>query len=599
MRLVPHARERRRSTGTIGPNLDDAFASDKEQGFSLADDGRRRARPDRLPRGPDAGEPRRGPDADDVSVYVAKCAANPTCGVTAATRQHRPRRPPAPTTTSAGGSPTALGKQVFASAGCGGCHTLKDAGSTGNVGPNLDQLKPSEATVAHQVEIGGGPMPAFKGQLSPAQIQAVAELRQRRSPGKYRASGAPQTPALACRGACRARGRAGSPRRSRRRRARSSRSSHRSCAPSSTPVWVESSARSCGWRRQELGEQGTADAAPLPATGARAARRPRSAAGRATARAAQRQRPRDVLGPPLVVRAGVAVPEPGELRAALAPRGRRSRRGRHGVASRFARPVVRQRARAERGAVDLAQLGRAAAADRPARRSARGTSSIEIDDDVGDGTREPLARLLDDAALQPVRPPRRMASRRSARPAGTCAARPRSPGSGRRRRSRRSRRARRRASRRDSPRGALLRRPVPRPRPRSSGERRVERRADDQDAVWPAAERARISARSSGPPTVSFATTRMRRSPAGARRRAPAAPAPRRSRRRKTSQTAPPPVSTTNTASPSHESITEPITISAEVADRQQDEPERVAFAPERVPHGARGGRPSRRRRST
>jgi mono/diheme cytochrome c family protein len=61
-----------------------------------------------------------------------------------------------------------------ASAGCGGCHTLKDAGSTGNVGPNLDQLKPSAATVSHQVEVGGGPMPAFKGTLSSAQIAAVA-----------------------------------------------------------------------------------------------------------------------------------------------------------------------------------------------------------------------------------------------------------------------------------------------------------------------------------------------------------------------------------------------------------------------------------------
>jgi len=114
-----------------------------------------------------------GSDADDVAVYVALCAANPTCGVKAATSTPPPTTT-SPTTTSGGGSPTAVGKQVFASAGCGGCHTLKDAGSTGNVGPNLDQLKPSAAKVAHQVEVGGGPMPAFKGQLTPAQIQAVA-----------------------------------------------------------------------------------------------------------------------------------------------------------------------------------------------------------------------------------------------------------------------------------------------------------------------------------------------------------------------------------------------------------------------------------------
>src|SRR5207244_3662712 len=51
------------------------------------------------------------------------------------------------TTPSAQGDPVA-GKQVFQSQPCGGCHTLKDAGTTGNVGPNLDQLKPPYARVA-------------------------------------------------------------------------------------------------------------------------------------------------------------------------------------------------------------------------------------------------------------------------------------------------------------------------------------------------------------------------------------------------------------------------------------------------------------------
>jgi cytochrome c6 len=73
----------------------------------------------------------------------------------------------------AGGNATA-GKAVFASAGCGGCHTLKDAGSNGSVGPNLDQLKPPFARVKLQVENGGGPMPAFKNTLSPKQIDDVS-----------------------------------------------------------------------------------------------------------------------------------------------------------------------------------------------------------------------------------------------------------------------------------------------------------------------------------------------------------------------------------------------------------------------------------------
>ena len=86
---------------------------------------------------------------------------------------------PAPTTTTSGGASNVkgdpqAGKQVFASAGCTACHTLKAAGSTGTVGPNLDQLKPPEARIVHQVEVGGGPMPAFKDSLSAKQIQDVA-----------------------------------------------------------------------------------------------------------------------------------------------------------------------------------------------------------------------------------------------------------------------------------------------------------------------------------------------------------------------------------------------------------------------------------------
>jgi mono/diheme cytochrome c family protein len=67
------------------------------------------------------------------------------------------------------------GASVFASAGCGSCHTLKAAGSSGSVGPNLDELQPSKDRVAQQVRNGGGGMPAFGDQLSDAEIDAVAE----------------------------------------------------------------------------------------------------------------------------------------------------------------------------------------------------------------------------------------------------------------------------------------------------------------------------------------------------------------------------------------------------------------------------------------
>jgi mono/diheme cytochrome c family protein len=74
---------------------------------------------------------------------------------------------------SSGGN--SAGAKVFADAGCKNCHTLKAAGASGTVGPNLDELKPDAALVTKQVNSGGGVMPSFKGKLTPAQIKAVAD----------------------------------------------------------------------------------------------------------------------------------------------------------------------------------------------------------------------------------------------------------------------------------------------------------------------------------------------------------------------------------------------------------------------------------------
>ena len=80
----------------------------------------------------------------------------------------------APTTTAATTTSAAeAGKALFVSS-CGTCHTLKDAGTAGAVGPNLDSLKPNLARVVRQVTNGGKIMPSFKSTLSVAQIQAVA-----------------------------------------------------------------------------------------------------------------------------------------------------------------------------------------------------------------------------------------------------------------------------------------------------------------------------------------------------------------------------------------------------------------------------------------
>jgi cytochrome c6 len=68
----------------------------------------------------------------------------------------------------------AKGKPLFGSSGCGTCHTLAAAHSTGTIGPNLDTLKPDYRDATAQVTNGGGVMPAFKSRLTPAQIADVA-----------------------------------------------------------------------------------------------------------------------------------------------------------------------------------------------------------------------------------------------------------------------------------------------------------------------------------------------------------------------------------------------------------------------------------------
>jgi cbb3-type cytochrome c oxidase subunit III len=138
--------------GVRGPNLDDAFAYVRRQGFKqntieqVVRDQIELAIP------PMPANLVRGTDADSVAVYVAMVAGVPGEG---------------------GKTPTG-GKDIFV-ANCGSCHTLADAGTSAKVGPNLDQLKPVFARVQRQVINGGAVMPAFKGKLTPAQIKAVAK----------------------------------------------------------------------------------------------------------------------------------------------------------------------------------------------------------------------------------------------------------------------------------------------------------------------------------------------------------------------------------------------------------------------------------------
>jgi cbb3-type cytochrome c oxidase subunit III len=144
------------TSGTIGPNLDDAFGPSRAQGFAQSTiqnvvllQIREASKP--MPDNLVSGE-----NAQDVAAYVATVAG--TGGATT--------KPPSQLGND--------GKTIFQSE-CASCHTLKAAGATGTVGPNLDQLKPAQAIVERQVTNGGAVMPAFKGKLTPAQITAVAK----------------------------------------------------------------------------------------------------------------------------------------------------------------------------------------------------------------------------------------------------------------------------------------------------------------------------------------------------------------------------------------------------------------------------------------
>jgi cbb3-type cytochrome c oxidase subunit III len=155
------------STATIGPNLDASFAEARSEGFkesAILDIVHDQIKfPGQYPvstSNPDflkANMPANlvtGQDAIDVAAYVAANAGLQGFVQAAAVSGTN-------------------GKRIFV-AKCGSCHTLKAAGTTGTQGPNLDVLKPPFPIAKKQVINGGGIMPAFKGVLSDAQINAVA-----------------------------------------------------------------------------------------------------------------------------------------------------------------------------------------------------------------------------------------------------------------------------------------------------------------------------------------------------------------------------------------------------------------------------------------
>jgi mono/diheme cytochrome c family protein len=163
--------------GTIGPNLDDAFAQAREDGVpdSTIREVVRRQIEFPVPADVSVAVPPMpadlvtGEDAESVALYVSSVAANPDAPVAA------PPPPPPPAGGGGGGGGAAAGEEIFSS-NCASCHTLAAAGASGTIGPNLDEAKPSVDLAVDRVTNGQGVMPSFKGRLTEEQIQTVASF---------------------------------------------------------------------------------------------------------------------------------------------------------------------------------------------------------------------------------------------------------------------------------------------------------------------------------------------------------------------------------------------------------------------------------------
>ena len=187
---VCHAMAEAGTTAQIGPNLDDAFAAARAAGEGgetiegIVEAQVEFPRPSNA--NPAASMPAdvvSGQDLEDVAAYVGTYAGVPGAAP--------PKVPGGP------------GAQVFASNGCGGCHTLAAAGSGGVTGPNLDEALPGqsakmveESIVDPNAEIVKGypanVMPAnFAQTLSSKEIEDLVQylLKETKSAGGAKSQG--------------------------------------------------------------------------------------------------------------------------------------------------------------------------------------------------------------------------------------------------------------------------------------------------------------------------------------------------------------------------------------------------------------------------
>jgi mono/diheme cytochrome c family protein len=161
--------------GMVGPNLDDAFAAARKEEFeesTIREVVLGQMRFPILPM-PEPDDPAMFPSSEytdaerdealeAIANYVASVAGLPAAAGAA-------------TETGAEGGEAAGDPQAVFESNCASCHTFAAAGTSGTIGPNLDESALDAAAIAEQIANGGGGMPPFEGQLSEEQIRALAQ----------------------------------------------------------------------------------------------------------------------------------------------------------------------------------------------------------------------------------------------------------------------------------------------------------------------------------------------------------------------------------------------------------------------------------------
>jgi mono/diheme cytochrome c family protein len=171
-----HILGRAGTQGRTGPDLDAAFRAALQAGMDRETVEGIVHRQILHPNSTMPAEVVKGEDAKDVAAYVGFAAAR-TGEDQGALAQ-------------AGLAGATTGEQIFTAAGCAGCHTFQPAGSTGNIGPDLDDLAsaagdmPPEEFVRESIldpdaevaqGFSSGVMPSFEGRLTDEQVQALAD----------------------------------------------------------------------------------------------------------------------------------------------------------------------------------------------------------------------------------------------------------------------------------------------------------------------------------------------------------------------------------------------------------------------------------------